>query len=281
MEELIVKAETNKTLSPIAFSESHPEDVIFYTTENYHQSAKGWILRRIDTKFNNDTQFDFRGMYFRRWKVTSSGFSSLYNGYCSLYNFNHSIGGVSIAVNNSDYIDMPAFISSETVKGNIIKAHRWDEIIPDITISNDIFAIDNDITIESGVIIGICSKNKLYAYQEVIIGDDAYENNIDVAYSVILQYMTDNRGCVIRNSNIGSNFRLNTGIYVDDVTILDNFISNTSVGYIQGIQPTSASKVYKDISVNFPYTTEIIRTINNTYRVKYYDANGDAQTEPI
>lgn len=281
VEELIVKAETNKTLSPIAFSEAYPEDIIFYTTDNYHESEKGWILRRIDTKFNNDIQFDFRGMYFRRWKVISPDLSFLYGGYCGLYPFESELTHVTITVDEEDYIDIPVFIPSESVKGNTIKTPYWMEVVPDITIGNNSYATNNYIVFEEKVVMGRSLENVLNLGFNITLGDYISFNELAGKSSLILSHMTRNRACVIDDSYIMNNFGFNTSIYINDSKILDNFISNTSVGIIQKIQPTSLSKVYKDISVNFPYTTEIIRTINDTYRVKYYDANGDTQTEPI
>ena len=74
VEPLIVTATSVNTLAPIAYSTTHPGDLIFYKISNADTSkvqgqTKGFIDRRIDTVNNIDVPFDFRNVKFRRWEI--------------------------------------------------------------------------------------------------------------------------------------------------------------------------------------------------------------------
>lgn len=74
VEPLIVTATSANTLAPIAYSITHPGDLIFYKISNADTSkvqgqTKGYIDRRIDTTNNIDVPFDFRNVKFRRWEI--------------------------------------------------------------------------------------------------------------------------------------------------------------------------------------------------------------------
>ncbi|MBS1520287.1 MAG: hypothetical protein JST50_04785 [Bacteroidetes bacterium] len=78
VEPLIVFAITASKLSPIAYSETWPGDIIYYTTANTAQSgaSKGVILRRIDTVVNVDVCNDFRNVKYRRWALAPAAWNS-------------------------------------------------------------------------------------------------------------------------------------------------------------------------------------------------------------
>lgn len=76
LEPLTVLAIATNKLHYLAISELYPHDIIYYSIDNwgcewsaYANGAKGVIYRRIDTLNNNDIPFDFRNIYFRRWKL--------------------------------------------------------------------------------------------------------------------------------------------------------------------------------------------------------------------
>ena len=71
IEPLIVMAMTNTLLYPVCYSESYPEDVIYYNIKNPNGYGVlyGYIYGRIDTKLNNTFSFDFRGSRCRRWAL--------------------------------------------------------------------------------------------------------------------------------------------------------------------------------------------------------------------
>ncbi|AFF28097.1 gp99 [Sphingomonas phage PAU] len=68
IEPLIVLATSVNTLAPIAYSESFPDDVIYYNVSNdsssslYYGCTTGHITKRIDTINNSEYDFDFRNM---------------------------------------------------------------------------------------------------------------------------------------------------------------------------------------------------------------------------
>jgi hypothetical protein len=84
VEPLSVTAESASTLSPVAFSLKHPNDVIWYDINNdrgrYEWAVevigKGVIYRRIDS-FGNDLPYDFKNVKFRRNPVDYSNLEVL------------------------------------------------------------------------------------------------------------------------------------------------------------------------------------------------------------
>jgi len=73
VEPLIVQASSTNSLFAEARSASYPKDIIYYDIENNQTyctgSSRGYIYRRIDTKYNNDIGMDFRNVKFRRWQL--------------------------------------------------------------------------------------------------------------------------------------------------------------------------------------------------------------------
>jgi len=72
-EPLIVLAIAVNKLSPVAYSPSFPQDIIYYEATNDQAMVpgctKGYIYRRIDTVKSIDIGFDWRSVKFRRWKL--------------------------------------------------------------------------------------------------------------------------------------------------------------------------------------------------------------------
>lgn len=79
-EVLLLTALTTNELAPVAYSESYPDDMIYYNPTNdttvMPGCTKGFIYRRIDTKRNNDLPTDFRAVKYRRWAATVAAWSS-------------------------------------------------------------------------------------------------------------------------------------------------------------------------------------------------------------
>lgn len=94
VEPLIIQALTTNNLAPIAYSETYPQDIIYYNIENDTTKVvgctKGWISRRIDTDYQNDISFDFRAVKFRRY---ASNFTSVYNAGTTYARFDYVING--------------------------------------------------------------------------------------------------------------------------------------------------------------------------------------------
>lgn len=73
VEAIIVTALTDASLEPIAYSISHPKDILYYDVDGSTYmpgSTKGCIYRRIDTEKNISVPFDFR-----EFKVEVAGFN--------------------------------------------------------------------------------------------------------------------------------------------------------------------------------------------------------------
>ncbi|EPY2274515.1 BppU family phage baseplate upper protein [Clostridium sporogenes] len=71
-EELYLTATSTNALSPIAYSKQYPQDIIYYDVtlnEIEGQQRTGFIIRRIDTKKNNATPFDFRTAQWARFRL--------------------------------------------------------------------------------------------------------------------------------------------------------------------------------------------------------------------
>lgn len=103
-EQIVVTATSDSTISPIAYSPSHPEDIIYYSlTDNSvlapSTGSKGVITYRADIKNNLSTYYDFRSVKWRRW--------SLVNG--AIY---YAFTGSTPAYNSSQYIDTLTFMGS-------------------------------------------------------------------------------------------------------------------------------------------------------------------------
>lgn len=73
VEPLVVTAATTSSLFAEAKSSMYPKDIIYYDVDSNQTyctgSSKGYIYRRIDTKYNNDIGMDFRNVKFRRWQL--------------------------------------------------------------------------------------------------------------------------------------------------------------------------------------------------------------------
>ena len=77
IEQIVVVANTENTLSPTAYSEVFPDDEIIYdleknTTDKTNTPRPGWIEYRKERIKQVETSFDFREVTLRRWRITSN-----------------------------------------------------------------------------------------------------------------------------------------------------------------------------------------------------------------
>jgi len=68
-EPLLVMGTSDHTISPTAYSQSYPQDVMTYTTDNYWGALYGTIMGRYDTQDEIFTGYDWRNVVFRRWWI--------------------------------------------------------------------------------------------------------------------------------------------------------------------------------------------------------------------
>ena len=77
VEPLLLQAAAPNALNPAGYSATYPTDVVYYVTNNYdarlNGATKGGIVRRLDAKYNNDFDIDFRNVKVRRWLNTTTG----------------------------------------------------------------------------------------------------------------------------------------------------------------------------------------------------------------
>lgn len=84
-EPILVLALSSNKISNVAFSETYPEDIIYYnptltTILGYYNFQKGCIYRRIDTKRNIDIPCDWRNLKIKAFKLDDTSFPTLTNG---------------------------------------------------------------------------------------------------------------------------------------------------------------------------------------------------------
>jgi len=253
IEPLEVLAIDINLLSPIAYSLTYPQDIIYYNIENNQQvvsgCTKGYIYRRIDTFQNNDIPFDFRNVKFRRWQIDVTNIWDseveyninevvLYSGTNDIYIcINDNITSVNPSEdNNNSWIyngsNWKLFewsnlnyvsVNSENWKINDDTIISCSTNYTDYNIWGDLESYKNSIynnKINSLYISGDIIKNN----NSVIFGSNIYNNIIGGNFfdNTIGSYFTDNI--------IGGNFKYNSiGTCFQDNSI-GNYFNNNSIG---------------------------------------------------
>ena len=263
-EPLLVTATSENTISPLAFSNLNPSDIIYYDyafdqTEIMGQPAKGRITRRIDTEINISAPYDFREVVFIRYEsAPGSGIFNQYkdNGGASnaaiptfgIDCYNTTLGDITL-------IQPGQFILPNTIFGN----YSYNNIIGNGFVNN---------TIESNFY-----NNTIGNYfSNNTIGNSFRFNNIGLGFSnntIGIGFGLNTIGDYFYNSTIGNSFSINNiGNYWGDEgpnIIGDNFYNNT-IGNNFGSNTIGYNFNYNNIGNDFGSNT-----IGNNF---YYNTIG-------
>lgn len=105
IEQIRVIAKSTCKLSPIAFSDTYANDLIYYSIDNSGNGAtsisKGTILQRIDLDNDINVSYDFRTVKFRRWADDDGNYVEVFensNAYQDLTTFNSATNVMSVNI---------------------------------------------------------------------------------------------------------------------------------------------------------------------------------------
>jgi hypothetical protein len=178
---IVVIATSLSTISTIASQPSHPGDIIYYNPYyelpfNTSTLTKGVITYRKDTLQNNECNWDFRTIKFKRYSDSDENFSSYWdNGNTSnlFYTFNSDYAH---SFNNSILTD--SILKSD----NVVEAYIG---FPNIVLNGDMNNLDIKASIQNVTLIGsfenFVVKYRLWKfYQWGSIFNSYYENVYNV-----------------------------------------------------------------------------------------------------
>ena len=230
IEPLLVTALTSNKLSNECYSNSFPQDIIYYNIENDQNMVagctKGYIYRRIDTLKNNDIPFDFRNVKFRRWQIEVT--TSHVNGNDSSFNLSSVVlqtgtDNIYLKISNTQ----AAF--SDTGKW---KLFEWKNMTYTSPVTDNWNLDENYFNIP--VNTGNYFDYYLFSTVPTLLGNQSsYDNIYKNKFDVNNNYIIDNSNNVFFGNyfyynTIGTNFNFNTiGDYFIYNTIGIGFNSNT------------------------------------------------------
>lgn len=124
-ETFYAKALSDSTLSPIVVSKENPEDLILmdfldYTAEDGSTARTGKVLYRKDYDTGNETPYDFRGVYFRRYNIDYSSYPSVSTGddlsFNTVYLYNNTLYKSFLGVSGWDGITSGVLYNVDAVQ---------------------------------------------------------------------------------------------------------------------------------------------------------------------
>lgn len=228
VEVLIVFAITTTELAPEAYSETYPQDILYYSFTNDQAvvpgCTKGYIYRRIDTLQNNDFPFDFRNVKFRRWQINPAIWSSgqTYEKGSVVKNPGDDTAWISVADSNAD---------NDLWQQKYWRQFEWDNL-------TYVSPTSTNWTISDAGLNIVIACSALYQDYKMFAEDSyyttAYSNKIEMSNGNIIE---------ISNTVIfGANFKYNKiGQAFYENSIAGNFSYNT----------IDASFNYNSIGPNF------------------------------
>ena len=302
-EVLLVLATKNNTLAPIAYSETYPEDVIYYDaaitysnfppSDNFQGSTDGtpssgaitgWITRRIDTKKNIDIAFDWRHITTRCYKydapagVTSWNSGTTYSKndvvitsnklYFSLVddNLNNATTDTSKWRPVSPYTELNTYFAASKTSLNLLKTTlTTSNAFVDRPIFCDSFTSTNGGTIQLTNVKNITISAGCHTF---VFGGvtDCYVYSLDIG-----NYFYNNTiGTNFYNNTIGNSFQYNTiGNNFNNNTIGNSFNNNTIGNSFYS--NTIGNNFYSNTIGNSFYYNTIGNSFNsNTIGIDFY-----------
>ena len=270
-EPLIVRAISTNKLSPIAFSPTFPQDVIYYEVTSDQAMVpgctKGYIYRRVDTQKNNDIGFDYRNVKFRRWQISVT--TSDTTGAVA----NYTKGNVVLKTGTAEiYIKLNNATAELFTNTSAWKRFEWDNlqyVSPTITnwvIINLIDQITINVTIPCSALY---MDYKMFTTAATAAG-------VESAYTTIYNNkISQNSSDILTNANsvfIGTGFYRNTiGMSFYNNTIGYNFYRN-SIG--NNFNANSIGYGFIDNVIGYEFTNSTIgNTFNTNIVVKTFHQN--------
>jgi len=176
-EKLVLKATSENTFSPVAYSVDYPNDIIYYNfddniCEDGVTPRNGFIERRIDTVNNIDIPQDWRHMVWPRFKATAQTWTAgtsvtrhyMYQNGTSLY----------IAIKNG--IPVSATDSNYFKSISNINQFFWDGLLNLEGLTCDLINYAERYTFNASVnlILATPTKNINYTPSDIVIMSDIY-----------------------------------------------------------------------------------------------------------
>ena len=236
-EPLVLTAISNNTLSLVAQSLQHPEDVILYLPSvpdgNYEYapvSGKGCIIYRRDQKRSIARDYDWRNVVFRRWETVIG--NGLYYSYLPVVGAAHidvnSFNGATTILNTTiksplgvvlEGLPTPAYWLDNTVIGHLYiadvilgysYANTYTPLAADLATSkmiSNLMSVDSynvivAITIEQNI-IGFLGSNSVIGPS----GDFFNSNSVLTFTGNTFTNAYDNSGNKIQNNTVRACFR--------------------------------------------------------------------------
>jgi hypothetical protein len=251
-EVILVTAITNNKIAPFTYSETYPNDIIYYDPTITGINTKGRIFRRIDTKFNIDVCCDWRNIKYRRFNAsTLSGIT----GYITIGNMNSAYIDT---INLNDFNDFNIFNNSPA-------ATNCFNIVIKTVHDNNFISFDNNIIVSGNNVNISCStffNNYIEQATNLKMMDEDVKNNIfnNIYLCNFESNCISNDIFFIRGCNIKNIFR--------DNIIRDNFASNNiNTPFTNNI----IGKTFTNNQINGEFTYNNIQNdfklniINNTF----------------
>ena len=300
VEPLLVMAISDSTLSSIAYSTLHKEDIIYYSPINDQTMVpgctKGYISRRIDTKQVNDFPFDFRAVKFRRWQIIPDTWS---------VSTSYDKGAIVKGTTNAEL-----YVALDTTKSNpVTDASHWnlfawaygDYVSPTTgswSLVNDVFTVsipcsglyvDYLFLSDFATNYSSCTKNTfsgngtniLANCNFVVFGPDFINNSIG------LNFYNNSIGPSFINNSIGHSFYNNSiGLNFYDNSIGLNF-TNNSIGANYKKQQWNNGSVFVGKNVTVGDTTKTPKlfitnpSTDSSPDTLFSQVNGEVQRFPL
>ena len=329
-EPLVLTATSDSSFDKVAFSPKYPNDVIYYDwnklnwcndkgfssitgagfdTSGMVTGFKGVIYFRHDLIQDNSTWYDFRGVKFRRWKVTVKpyGFTTDYISpsdstaaltlYQDVYTFNlyRLVSTTRIGRNHSAYPDPPV-----TTLNNIVFVDlsiddsptegdgyyiMYDNYIGDRSYNSTISGFGFyqnrfDEGFVDDIITGGCSGNKAgnsFGGNKIYKGFNS--NNIDPYYSgnTHLGDFIDNNVATTVHSNVFKGTAIYN--YFGPNVTLNTFPANFQRNNVETLE--SAGDLSAATRLTGDYSKRIFKDKNGVYKVEFTNTAGMPVIEAI
>lgn len=267
IEPIFVQALSTSQLSPIAYSELHPDDILHYQLEYNtpinNTPTKGFIYYRENTTNNVKTSFDFRNITFKRydhsdgkgyvyyWDDGSNDFE-LFNAIDIDQTFKADLTLTNFIVLDFTGFDLPNFVFKEfvfDVQGNTILNSTFEDSVEAVKNSSLLSSNFEEINMCDNMFIINSYVKKITQISSFNIID----SDLDVSLSSTTGNFNSLNNVIISETNSFKNNRINAQI--DNKTI-------TESGYLELFNEDIYCEIYSkpngDIFYRFTNNLNVI-----------------------
>ncbi len=266
---LITAISTNK-FSPIAFSQTNTNDILYYdfeynTTPINAQSARGRITRRIDTVNNVDVYCDFRNILF--WDSFNSVEDAMFNGTASNVYLPYIDLGVSPEF--ATFIFKADATNIHSLMGNDVVFEGIANNLSNATVFETHFQDEVD---------GISNSN---IELSIFVGTSFKINDTEISDCTFNGDVVNLLGCSISTTDINEITALVNSFITNCILLVDGSgtlsIKNTSNLFIEGITLDSESALITSIENINGNSTNVTINIPGSTNADFYTTNQTKQ----